>query len=189
MATLTRSTTIHAPVSRVFDLALDISKLWRAEDVALTDVDIKPEGVGTSARMFSHVLGFHIEGGLEYTEVVPRERIVAQVHFFAEKPTWTFTFHEADGDTNSPARLILLGDLRRALDRGPRLRLPEPAATRVATWRCGPASACWPPCLVGRPPRAAVNMSNPRRMASVRLVTDMDVPSSTPVKCDLSGSG
>ncbi|GAA2502067.1 SRPBCC family protein [Terrabacter carboxydivorans] len=97
MATLTRSITIHAPVSTVFALAADISKLWRAEDVALAEVDIKPEGVGTSARMFSHVLGFHIEGGLEYTEFVPQERIVAQVHFFAEKPTWTFTFHEADG--------------------------------------------------------------------------------------------
>jgi diguanylate cyclase (GGDEF)-like protein len=29
--------------------------------------------------------------------------------------------YEADGDTNSPARLILLGDLRRALDRGDQL--------------------------------------------------------------------
>jgi uncharacterized protein YndB with AHSA1/START domain len=99
MATLTRSITIHAPVATVFDIALDISKLWKAEDVALTDVDIKPDGVGTSARVFSHVLGFHIEGGLEYTEVVPQERILVQVHFFAEKPTWTFTFQPADDGT------------------------------------------------------------------------------------------
>lgn len=97
MATLTRSITIHAPVSTVFDIALDIGRLWRADDVALAEVDIKPEGVGTSARLFSHLLGFHIEGGLEYTEVVPRARIVAQVHFFAEKPTWTFTFAATDG--------------------------------------------------------------------------------------------
>jgi len=103
MATLTRSIVIRAPVAKVFDLALDIRTLWKAEEVALTDVDIKPEGVGTSARIFSHVLGFHIEGGLEYTEVVPLERIVAQVHFFAEKPTWTFTFKEADGDTTVTA--------------------------------------------------------------------------------------
>jgi uncharacterized protein YndB with AHSA1/START domain len=99
MATLTRSITIHAPVQTVFDLASDIRELWKAEDVALTDVDIKPDGVGTSARMFSHVFGFHIEGGLEYIESVPNERIVAQVHFFAEKPTWTFTFQAADGTT------------------------------------------------------------------------------------------
>jgi uncharacterized protein YndB with AHSA1/START domain len=103
MATLTRSITIHAPVSTVFDIALDIGRLWNAEDVALAAVDIKPGGVGTSARLYSHLLGFHLEGGLEYTEVVPQERIVAQVHFFAEKPTWTFTFSEADGDTTVTA--------------------------------------------------------------------------------------
>lgn len=103
MATLKRSITIDAPVDRVFDIALDISRLWRVKDVALTEVDIKPEGVGTSARMFSHVLGFHIEGGLEYTEVVPGQRIVAQVHFFAENPTWTFTFEPADGGTKVTA--------------------------------------------------------------------------------------
>jgi uncharacterized protein YndB with AHSA1/START domain len=99
MATLTRSITVDAPVHAVFDYALDVRQLWNLEDVALTQVDLKPEGVGTSARLFSHVLGFHIEGGLEYTEVVPDERIVAQVHFFAEKPTWTFTFAPSDGGT------------------------------------------------------------------------------------------
>lgn len=99
MATLTRSITIQAPVETVFGIALDISKLWRAEDVALADVDIKPEGVGTSARVFSHLLGFHIEGGLEYTEVIPLERIVVQVHFFGEKPTWTFTFQPTEDGT------------------------------------------------------------------------------------------
>jgi uncharacterized protein YndB with AHSA1/START domain len=99
MATLTRSITVNAPVHAVFDYALDVGRLWNWKDVALTEIDIKPEGVGTSARMFSHVLGFHVEGGIEYTEVVPDERIVAQVHFFAEKPTWTFTFAPVDGGT------------------------------------------------------------------------------------------
>ncbi len=103
MAKLTRSITIDAPVKEVFDVALDIGKLWRVKDVALTAVDIKPDGVGTSARLYSHVLGFHLEGGIEYTEVVPGERIVAQVHFFAEKPTWTFTFEPADGGTKVTA--------------------------------------------------------------------------------------
>jgi hypothetical protein len=99
MTTLTRSITIGAPVDAVFEYALDVGRLWTVKDVALTDVDIKPEGVGTSARMFTHLLAFHLEGGIEYTEVVPRERIVAQVHFFAEKPTWTFAFSAAGGDT------------------------------------------------------------------------------------------
>lgn len=103
MATLTRSTTIHAPVTTVFDIALDIGELWHAKDVALTDIDIKPDGVGTSARIFSHAFGFHIEGGVEYTEVVPNERIVAQVHFFAEKPTWTFLFEKVNHSTTVTA--------------------------------------------------------------------------------------
>lgn len=103
MATLTRSITIDAPVDTVFDYALDIRQLWNWKDVALTDVDIKPDGVGTSARLYTHVLGFHVEGGVEYTEVIPGHRIVAQVHFFAEKPTWTFTFEPVDGGTKVTA--------------------------------------------------------------------------------------
>ncbi len=103
MATLKRSITIDAPVATVFDTALDPTRLWKVKDVALTEVDIKPEGVGTTARMYSHFLGFHLEGGLEYTEVVPGERIVVQIHFFAEKPTWVFTFEPADGGTRMTA--------------------------------------------------------------------------------------
>ncbi|MBP1136467.1 hypothetical protein JOE31_002699 [Arthrobacter sp. PvP023] len=103
MATLTRSITIDAPVDTVFNFALDISQLWKMKDVELTDVDVKPEGVGTSARLNTHLLGFRLVGGVEYTEVVPRQRIVAQVHFFAEKPTWRFTFEPADGGTKVTA--------------------------------------------------------------------------------------
>ncbi|MEQ6902897.1 SRPBCC family protein [Nocardioides sp. YIM 152588] len=99
MATLRRSITVEAPLDDVFHFALDIGQLWKMKDVALTEVDIKPDGVGTSARLYSHFLAFHLEGGIEYTEVVPNERIVAQVHFFAEKPTWTFTFEPVPGGT------------------------------------------------------------------------------------------
>ena len=94
---------IDAPVATVFDFALDIRQLWKVKDVALTEVDVKPDGVGTSARMYTHLLGFHLEGGIEYTEVIPGQRIVAQVHFFAEKPTWTFTFEPADDGTKVTA--------------------------------------------------------------------------------------
>jgi uncharacterized protein YndB with AHSA1/START domain len=103
MATLTRSIKIDAPVGTVFDFALDLQRFWVAKDVAMTEVDLKPDGVGSSARLYTHLLGFHLEGGLEYTEVIPGERIVAQVHFFAEKPTWTFTFEPADGGTKVSA--------------------------------------------------------------------------------------
>jgi uncharacterized protein YndB with AHSA1/START domain len=99
MAKLTRSITIDAPVEKVFDYASDIARLWAWPDVALTDVEIKPGGVGTSARMYSHVMGFHVEGVAEYTEVVPNERIVARVTFLGEHPTWSFTFAHADGGT------------------------------------------------------------------------------------------
>ena len=34
---------------------------------------------------------------------MPGQRIVAQVHFFAEKPTWTFTFEPAEGGTKMTA--------------------------------------------------------------------------------------
>jgi uncharacterized protein YndB with AHSA1/START domain len=103
MAKLTRSITVHAPVDTVFDYALDITKLWKAKDVGLANVDIKPGGVGTTARMYAHFLGFHMEGVVEYTEVVPGQRIVAQVHFFAEKPTWTFTFAPVKSGTKVTA--------------------------------------------------------------------------------------
>ena len=53
--------------------------------------------------MYTHLLGVHVEGGLEYTEVIPGQRIVVQVHFFAEKPTWRFTFEPADGGTKVTA--------------------------------------------------------------------------------------
>lgn len=103
MATQTRSIDIDAPVETVFDIALDIGRLWRMKDLALSEIDINPDGVGTSARIFTHVLGFHLEGVVEYTEVVPFKRIVAQVRFFAEKPTWTFTFKRAKGGTKVTA--------------------------------------------------------------------------------------
>ena len=103
MATLTRSITIDAPVAEVFDYAMDVTNLWRVKDVALANVDIKPDGVGTSARMYTHIMALHLEGGLEYTEVVPGKRLVVQVDFLVEKPTWTFTFKPVHGATKVTA--------------------------------------------------------------------------------------
>ena len=103
METLTRSVVVDAPVKTVFKTALDISKLWKAKDIALAEVHLEPKGTGSSAQLWTHLLGFHLEGSLEYTEVVPNERIVAQVHFMVEKPRWTFTFEPADGGTKVTA--------------------------------------------------------------------------------------
>lgn len=99
MAILTRSTTVAAPIDRVFDYVLDPRTLWAFPDIAVTDVALTPEGVGSTARIWSHFLGFHLEGGLEYTEVTRPERIVIKVSFFMEHPTWTFTFEPVDGGT------------------------------------------------------------------------------------------
>lgn len=72
MSKLTKSVTINAPVDKVFDFALDVGELWTSyPDVAVREVQLKPGGVGTSARLYSHGLGLHMEGAIEYTEVVP----------------------------------------------------------------------------------------------------------------------
>ncbi|MEZ5184470.1 MAG: SRPBCC family protein [Candidatus Nanopelagicales bacterium] len=100
MAKLTRSITINAPVEKVFDLAMNIGRLWPCSpEVAVRDVELTPDGVGTKARIWTHGLGVHFEGNIEYTEVVRPERIVAQVAFGLEKPVWVFTFEPAGADT------------------------------------------------------------------------------------------
>jgi uncharacterized protein YndB with AHSA1/START domain len=101
MAKLLRSIEIEAPVEKVFDFATDVGKLWTSwpDQVAVRDVELKPEGVGTSARLFGHFFAIHMEGTIEYTEFVPNERIVAKVSWFGERPTWVFTFEPADGGT------------------------------------------------------------------------------------------
>ena len=100
MATLTRSITIDAPVEKVFDYALDIRNLLDMPDVGLASVELKPEGVGTSARVMTHFLIFHGEMDFKYTEVVRPERIVAgEVGSGLDTPTWTFTFEPVEGGT------------------------------------------------------------------------------------------
>ena len=102
MATLTRSTTIDAPVEKVFTYALDFRNLWGQgwPDIGIADVDLKPDGVGSSVKFFAHVLGLHLEMRLEYVEVVRPERIVAKVSsVLPDRPQWTFTFTPVDEGT------------------------------------------------------------------------------------------
>lgn len=107
MATLTRSVTVDAPVEKVFDYALDFRNLWGTgwPGVGLADVEIKPEGVGTKATFFEHVLGLHVEMHLEYIEVIRPERIVAKVTSPGlDRPTWTFLFHPVEEGTSFTVR-------------------------------------------------------------------------------------
>jgi len=69
MAKLSRSIEIEAPVEKVFDFATDVGKFWTSwpEEVAVRDVELKPDGVGSSARLFTHFLAIHMEGTIEYT--------------------------------------------------------------------------------------------------------------------------
>lgn len=98
MATLTRSVVIDAPVEKVFDYAVDIRNLWAVPHVGLADVVQEPEGVGSTARILVPFLGFHMTMGLELTEVVRPERIVAKISSITlDRPTWTYTF-EPVGD-------------------------------------------------------------------------------------------
>jgi hypothetical protein len=104
MATLTRSITIKAPVETAFEYVLDIRRFWAWPDMALTEVKLTPDGVGSSARIWTHLLGFHLEGGLEYTEVRRPEWIKAEVGFALEHPTWTFTFEPVESGTKLTAQ-------------------------------------------------------------------------------------
>lgn len=98
--TLTRSVTIDAPVERVFADVLAIGTFWTgAPDVAVREENLTPDGVGTTARLYSFAGPIHVEGTLELVDVVPGERIVAKVHFGPENPLWTFTFEPREGGT------------------------------------------------------------------------------------------
>lgn len=100
MATLVRSITISAPAEKAFDYALDIRNLWALPNVGLADVHLKPEGTGSTAKIFTHMLGIHSEARLEYLEAVRPEKIVAKVSGnYPDNPTWTLTFEPTDDGT------------------------------------------------------------------------------------------
>lgn len=105
MAVLTRSVIIDAPVAKVFDQALDVGTLWGSSpDVALRDVTVTPDGVGTHATIWTHGFGIHFQGHIKYIEVDRPEKIVAQVEFGPEKPVWTFTFERVGPGTEMTAQ-------------------------------------------------------------------------------------
>ncbi|MDN4643701.1 SRPBCC family protein [Arthrobacter sp. PsM3] len=55
MAKLTKSITINAPVEKVFDFARDVGRLWACfPEVAVRDVEVKPDGVGSSPMVHAH---------------------------------------------------------------------------------------------------------------------------------------
>lgn len=100
MATMTRSTTIEAPVEEVFDYALDIRNLWVIPDVGLADVQQRPGGVGSTAKIFNHFLGLHFEMTLEILEAVRPDKIVLKITSNTpDRPLWTLTFEPGEDST------------------------------------------------------------------------------------------
>ncbi len=100
MATLTRSTTIEAPVEQVYDYAVDVRNMWVMPDVGLADVVQRPEGVGTTAKIFSHFFGLHFEMKLEILEAVRPDKIVLKfTSNTPDRPLWTLTFETVEQGT------------------------------------------------------------------------------------------
>ena len=105
MSVMTRSIIIKAPVNEVFEFAKDPGRFVAAiPDFATRAEVLTPDGVGSSTHAYTHGLGIHFEGTVEYTEVVANQRIVAKVSFPGEHPTWTFTFEPLDSWTRLTMR-------------------------------------------------------------------------------------
>ena len=100
MATLTRSTTIEAPVEQVYDYAVDVRNLWVMPDVGLADVDQRPEGVGSTAKIFSHFFGLHFEMKLEILQAVRPDKLVLKfTSNTPDRPLWTLVFESIEDGT------------------------------------------------------------------------------------------
>lgn len=79
MARFDGTITIHASVEEVFAFARDVGRLWACyPGFAVRDVVLTPDGVGSRTDWYSKILFLHQEGSVEYTDVVPLERIVAK---------------------------------------------------------------------------------------------------------------
>ena len=114
MTDFTRSydITIDAPVHEVFEYCRNPHHLFEGwTGLEVTDVEMTPEGVGTTARIVAKFAkGMMVEQvEREYTEFVPDERIVSKAHVkvrfagltkeTANGPVITWLFDSEDGGT------------------------------------------------------------------------------------------
>ena len=107
--THTRSIHIDAPVETVFEHVEDPKNFYAAmaatspqDPPRLLDVDVKPEGVGSTYQWTFHLWSLlYVGGTMTREEYVPNERIVDHS---STGPVWTFTFTpDATGTTLSLA--------------------------------------------------------------------------------------
>lgn len=77
---LVKTVEINAPVDTVFTFLSDPTRWMLAfpGDSEVADVEVKPGGVGTSAKWSAKVFGVHMSVTHEYREVIPDKRIVSK---------------------------------------------------------------------------------------------------------------
>lgn len=92
----TRSVHIDAPVEKVFDYVKDPHHFFAAFDedwskhTAIAEVNMTPEGVGSTYRLVGRMLlFFHMEWVMTREEYVPNTRIVDHANLGG---VWTYTF-------------------------------------------------------------------------------------------------
>ena len=115
-----RSVHIDAPVDKVFDYMKDPRHFLEMfpekdrKDMAITEVNLTPEGVGSTTTMIGRMFVFHVKWVLTREEYVPNTRIVDHANLGG---VWTSTFTpDETGTTLSLAfgwssRVPLVGEL------------------------------------------------------------------------------
>lgn len=95
---LVKTVEINAPVDAVFTFLSDPTRWMLAfpGDSDVTDVQLAPGGVGTSAKWAARVFGIHMSVTHEYREVVPNQRIVSKA---SAGPVLTFSLEPAGAGT------------------------------------------------------------------------------------------
>ena len=105
--THTRSVHIDAPVKQVFDFVKEPPHFFAAlpgsedEPDVLTDVQLTPEGIGSTYRWKTRMFGIPMHGVMTRDDYLPNMRIVDHS---STGPTWTWTFQPAGSGTTLTLR-------------------------------------------------------------------------------------
>ena len=124
----TTTLSIHAPVHAVFEYCRDPRSIFAGDPTyRVTESTVTAEGAGTRGHLVAKMLGLSENVAIEYTEVVPDERIVYEARptvaiagrkLGAEVFTWAWAFQPAAGGTELTLHVASRGGARweRALD-------------------------------------------------------------------------
>lgn len=98
MAEVTRSTTINAPVEKIFAYIENPMNQLEWFPGLMEIKDVAGKGVGSHHRFTYKMIGLRLKGESTAKEYVPNERIVTQSKGGIVS-TWTWTFTPEDGKT------------------------------------------------------------------------------------------